>query len=240
MNRGVITLDGPAGSGKSTLATMIAQKYPFHQIDSGALYRTFTFIALEKIKLHNHSECVLSENLINTHIDEILSAKIKLAFKENAESGAQQIVLYNDKELGNEIRENVITSNIKSVADHIQIRKRVNEIIRKVAEKYSVIADGRDMGSVVFPNADIQFFITASPEIRAKRRYDEMIEKKMDANYEGILQSIIDRDRQDMNREFGGLKQPANAIFIDTTTMNLNIAFQQLEKVILGKFKALK
>lgn len=240
MRKNVITLDGPAGSGKSTLAAMIAQKYPFYQIDSGALYRTFTYIAIKIEKSKELQNSVLNSETIEKYLKDIISANIKLSFDMIDSSGARQTILFNDQIIGDEIREPIINSNIKFIADNIEIRKRVNSIIRNIAEKYPVVADGRDMGSIVFPDADIKFFITASSEIRAKRRYNEMIEKKIEADYDEILSSIQKRDHQDENRTFGALKRPTNAIFIDTTTMNLKVAFEQVEKVITDKFKALK
>ncbi len=244
LSRGVVTLDGPAGSGKSTLAAMIAEKYPFYQIDSGALYRAFTYLAM--LRMENHPEFLNGqwENLDEETTDILLSHRVEIAFGGEGTDGKKQRLLCEisgeKRELSSELRGKKITDSIKYIADSRKIRERVNSIIRNVANDFPVVADGRDMGTVVFPDADIHFFITASPEERARRRYMEMKEKDPNADYDEILASIISRDCADEQRKFGGLRQPFDAIFVDTTTLNLKVAFQSIERVILEKFKALR
>lgn len=214
----VVTIDGPAGSGKSTVAKLFAEKHDLKQIDSGALYRAFTYAWLSENQapgkaLDDDSAARLAQNNVKIEFD-----------------GQTQIVFLNGKPLGDEIRTPEITASIKPVADHPLIRDRVNEIIREAAEKYSIVADGRDMGTVVFPDAAIKFFLTADLMTRAKRRHKEFQAKNPDITVEAVAESIAKRDRQDEARKHGALKPAKEAIFIDTTTKTLEEVLQEMEQ----------
>ena len=162
----IITIDGPAGSGKSSLAKRLADKYELFQVDSGAIYRTFTKLALD----YSKSETLRGETLEGDGFWNYLSRNsIKIDFKDR-----NQITQVNNLDVEAFLRTPQIAANIKLVADHRKIRENVNKIVVEVAENYPLVADGRDMGSVVFPDADIKFYITASSRVRAERRFAEM------------------------------------------------------------------
>ena len=221
----IITIDGPAGSGKSSLAKRLADKYELFQIDSGAIYRAFTKLALD----YSKSETLRGKTLESIGFYNYLSRNsIKIDFKDR-----NQITQVNNLDVEEFLRTPQITANIKPVADNRKIRENVNKIIVEVAEKYPLVADGRDMGSIVFPDADIKFYITASSRARAERRFAEMQQKFPDLTVDYVEEQIIIRDQQDTDRDFGRLVQPGDAIFIDTTTLSLKDAFEVIEGNLL-------
>jgi len=225
----VITLDGPAGSGKSTIAKLVSEKLNYFQIDSGAFYRTYTYIALEYAK----EKSINFPDFINEKSFQIYLENIFLEIKfENK----KQIIFFNNKNIESKIRNPQITQSIKFIADNRFIRELVNQQIRKISENYDIIADGRDMGTVVFPNAELKIFITASLEVRAKRRFKEFQEKFTDITIEEVQEQIKKRDFQDENREFGALKASEDAIMVDTSKKNLKVSLEVIEKIINSTF----
>lgn len=225
MTNMVITLDGPAGSGKSTLAKKLSQHYNFKQVDSGAMYRTYTHQALEYCYLKNLS---VAEEMQKEVLPRYLASLVlQISFQEN-----KQEIFVNNIDMEPFIRNTRITNHIKYIADHTLIRELVNNNIRILSENYSLVADGRDMGTVVFPNADIKFFIDADLKERVKRRSKEMREKRLSFDPNSLYQEMKERDEQDRNRPTGGLKMASDAIFIDTTRQSLEVAFQTLQKVV--------
>ncbi len=225
----VITLDGPAGSGKSTVAKLVSEKYNFFQIDSGAFYRTYTYIALEYAKEQSKSFPELIDEVDFQNYIQKVNLEIKFENKK-------QLIFFNEKDIEDKIRNPQITESIKFIADNRFIRELVNQQIRKIADNYDIIADGRDMGTVVFPNADLKIFITASLEIRAKRRFKEFQEKFSEISLEEVQEQIKKRDFQDENREFGALKAAEDAIIVDTSKKNLKVSLETVEKVINSTF----
>ena len=207
----IITLDGPAGSGKSTVAKILAEKLNFYQIDSGALYRTVTYYVLQEIEKQKIDIISFLENpLFKTQLN---SLDLVVTFENY-----KQYIFLDNKNVETYIREPIITQNIKYIADNFEIRQYVNEKIRFYGSQYNIIADGRDMGTVVFPNADLKFFLTASLEERAKRRLAEFQQKNQNFSMtvEEVMKDIELRDQQDSNRVFGKLECANNAILVDT------------------------
>jgi cytidylate kinase len=200
----IVAIDGPAGSGKSTIAKLIAKKYDFTYIDTGAMYRMITLYLLqEKIDFENLKEI---ENILNNHIN--------LDMKENK-------FFLNNKDVSQEIREPIISENVSKVASIKIVRDNLVSLQRKIASNKNVILDGRDIGTVVFPNAQVKIFLIASVEERANRRYKEFLEKNISISYEEVLKSLKERDFIDSTRKESPLVKAKDAIELDTTNLNL-------------------
>ncbi|MBC5996700.1 (d)CMP kinase [Romboutsia ilealis] len=204
MNNLVIAVDGPAGAGKSTIAKIIAKRLNINYIDTGAMYRAITYKCLKNnIDINNEEEVVRIAQ--NTDID----------FRDNN--------LYLDKEIVNEeIRTIEVSNNVSNVAKIKDVRYLMVDVQREIGERNSVILDGRDIGSYVFPNADYKFYLIATPEERGIRRFKELTEKGYDTSLEEIIKDIIKRDEIDSNREFAPLVKAEDAIEIDTTGKSID------------------
>lgn len=211
----VITIDGPAGSGKSTVAYAVAKALGYNQIDSGALYRAFTWAAYEKfLELEpggDWGSAIEGNAALKTYL---LNIPLEISFG----SDGRQHVLVNGRELGEELRSPEIASRIKPVADARYLRERVREVLVEAATRFSLVADGRDMGTEVFVDATYKFFLTADSRTRAARRLAEFQQKQAGITLDEVQAQIEARDRDDENREFGGLRPALQAIFIDTSS----------------------
>ncbi|MBV6494159.1 MAG: 3-phosphoshikimate 1-carboxyvinyltransferase [Turneriella sp.] len=221
LEKGVVAIDGPAGSGKSTVAYMLARALGFNQLDSGALYRAFTyrgyqkFVAMEKqgIAMEKQGwDIAVQEN--EQLVNYLQSMPVRLEFAPDG----RQHVYAEDVELQDELRSAEVASRIKPIADALFIRERVKTILRDAALRYTLVADGRDMGTEVFPEAHFKFFLTASSRVRAERRLIEFQQKDPHATLETVEKQIIERDRDDGLRKVGALKPAPKAIFIDTSS----------------------
>lgn len=200
-----IAIDGPAGSGKSTIAKLLSKKINFEYIDTGALYRAITYII-------NKENIDLSEQ---DKIEDIIKNS-NLRFKNNK-------LYLDDICIEDEIRKNEISIKVSAVAAQPFIRHLLTSVIRHASSKSeNVILDGRDIGTVVLPDADLKIYLDASPEIRAKRRHLELLEKNEIVLIEDIEKEIINRDYLDINREIGPLKKANDAIVIVTDELNIN------------------
>ena len=203
----IITIDGPGGTGKSTTAKLLAQKLGYNHLNSGSLYRWITYNAIK-------------QNL-NLHNSDIL---FKLA----------QELDYNNINY-NVLNEQAVSDNVAKIAVIPSIRAEMVNIQQKYAKGKNIVVEGRDIGTVVFPEAEYKFYFTASLEIRAKRRYEQMQKQGLEANYDQILESIANRDRQDMEREHSPLKKADDAIEIDTD----NITVEEGIDIILKEIQNL-
>ena len=213
-----IAIDGPAGAGKSTIAKMVSAKMGYIYVDTGALYRTIALFITEN-------------NIPDEKIEESLpNADVSLRFID----GMQRVFL-GDRDVSGLIR----TPEISMAASHTSAIPAVRSYLfgtqQKIAAENNVIMDGRDIGTVVLPNADVKIFLTASAEERAKRRYKELAEKPDCPTYQEILDDIIKRDYQDMHRETAPLKQAEDAVLVDTTHLNLEESAEAIVKVINDK-----
>lgn len=211
----IITIDGPAGSGKSTVAYMVAKELGYNQIDSGALYRAFTFAGFKKFEERESNllwGAAVTEDA--TLKDFLSNLRVELKFSADG----KQHVFVEGKELAQELRSPEIAGRIKPIADARYLRLRVSEILRETGAKYALVADGRDMGTEVFTEARYKFFLTAQSRTRAERRLAEFREKSPLITLEEVERQIIERDRDDATREFGGLRPAPTAIFIDTSS----------------------
>lgn len=209
-----IAIDGPAGAGKSTLSRRLAKELGFIYVDTGALYRAIGLYMLEKGIRPDDAEKVCP-----------VLGEIDLRIKfENME---QQVVL-NGKNVSALIR----TPEVSMAASNVSAIPRVREFLlnlqKDMAAKNNVVMDGRDIGTVILPNAEVKIFLTASAEERARRRYQEMLDKGEKADYDDVLDKIIKRDKADSEREIAPLKQADDATLLDTTKLNLDEALEAL------------
>ena len=217
-----IAIDGPAGAGKSTIARRLAKELGFYYVDTGAIYRTVAyFMDLLGISPKDVDG-------VERYIDE-LTVSI-----EYDEEGAQHMIM-NGMDVTNDIRTQDISQKASLVSAHSVVRDVLLDMQRDVAKKHNVIMDGRDIGTVVLPRANVKIFLTADPEVRAKRRYDELIAKGQKANLPQILKEIQQRDHQDMNRAIAPLKQAKDAVLVDTSHLDIDGVVEAIKTVVKEK-----
>ena len=217
-----IAIDGPAGAGKSTIARYAAKELGFIYVDTGALYRAIGLAAQRRGYSPEDKGSIIAM------LDEIC---VELAFNEAHE----QIVLLDGEAVSGLIRTPEISMMASKVSAIPEVRAFLLQLQRDMAYRSSVIMDGRDIGTVVLPDAQIKIFLFASPECRAKRRYDELIEKGMDVKYEDILSDVIARDHADSTREIAPLKPADDAILVDTSGEDLETSVQRLVDLMRSK-----
>ena len=203
-----IAIDGPAGAGKSTIAKRLAKELGYYYVDTGAIYRTVAyFLDLLGISPKDVDN-------VNRYIDELT---IGIEYDED---GLQHMIM-NGMDVTGEIRTQDISQKASLVSAHAVVRDVLLDMQRDVAKAHNVIMDGRDIGTVVLPKADVKIFLTADPEVRAKRRYDELIAKGQKANLDVILKEIKQRDYQDTHREVAPLKMARDSVKVDTSAMDI-------------------
>ena len=217
-----IALDGPSGSGKSTIAKKIAQDKGYMYIDTGAMYRTLAHKAVTQgidITSDKESVCAMLKD-----------TKVEVVYKD----GMQRMICD-----GIDVTDNIRTPQISKGASDIsaisEVREWLLEFQRSLARGNNCLMDGRDIGTVVLPFANVKIFLTASPESRAKRRYDELIAKGQSVSYEEVLSDMIARDTNDSNRACAPLKQAEDAVYVDTSELNFEEAVALVEKIIDDK-----
>jgi cytidylate kinase len=214
MEKFIIAVDGPAGSGKSTISKIVAKNLGFTYLDTGAMYRMVTYAVL-KYKVNLESEKELIE----------LLDRIKLDIEKDK--------FYLDREDVSEvIRKEEVTNNVSKVAAIKLVREKLVCMQRDISKGKKVILDGRDIGTVVFPQAELKIFLVASPEERAKRRVKEFLEKGIDTNYEKVLEEIKERDHMDSTRKESPLTQAEDAVLIDTSFMNIDQVSEEIIKLV--------
>ena len=207
----IIAIDGTAGSGKSTTAKRLAKELSFFHIDSGSLYRVVTyFCIMNKIDSEDNESLTIALN------------NIDITFQSEK-------ILLNGKDVSSEIREHNISDSVSEYSANITIRSKLSNLQRQLADKKNVVVEGRDIGTSVFPDADFKFYLSADVQIRADRRYKQIVKKTRGISKEQVLNNLIKRDELDMNREHSPLFKDNNAIEIDTTNLNIN---EQIEMII--------
>jgi len=212
----IITVDGPSGSGKGTVSRLLAEKLSFNYLDSGALYRVLSIAAMRR-KVDTSNKAELS--LIAEHMDVI--------FKTSAQGDFQ--ILLEGEDVTSDLRTEDTGALASEIAAYTEVRNALLKRQRLFAQGDGLVADGRDMGTVVFPAADIKIYLTASIEERAKRRHKELIEKGEDVSLRALAEQVAARDERDMNREVSPLVAAEDAIELDTSDMS---AKQVLETVL--------
>ncbi len=207
----IITVDGFSSCGKSTFAKAIAKKLSYTYIDSGAMYRAVTLFLLNNNAIKNRN--------VDIQKSESLLDEINIDFRHNAETNRSETIL-NGKNIETEIRNSPeVAACVSDVSKIGKIREKLVALQRKIGKNKRIVMDGRDIGSVVFPNAELKIFMTASPEIRAERRYKELKEKGIDTTFDEVMQNIEMRDHIDQTRDISPLIKPQNALVLDNSNM---------------------
>lgn len=214
----IITIDGPSGAGKSTIAKLIADKLGFKYLDTGAMYRAVTLYMIEnQVDIKNEEEVI---NALN---------KLNIGFDSNYR------IYLDSQDITEDIRKEKVVKFVSEVSAISSVRRKMVDLQRDIAKEDNYILDGRDAGSVVFPNADYKFYLDASLEERAKRRYKEELSKEVDISFEAVKESIKKRDKYDSNRKDSPLVVPENAIIIDTTNMTIDEVAEEITDIFLNK-----
>lgn len=214
----IIAIDGPAGSGKSTIAKLVAKDMGLVYLDTGAMYRIVTLKAL--------NEGILGNDGLN-ELEKIkkLLDNLNIDIKENG--------FYLDNvDVSEEIRKPIVSENVSDVAAIREVREKMVDLQRKFSESKNVILDGRDIGTVVFPNADLKFFLVADAKERAKRRYRELIEKGENVEIEEIYENILKRDKIDSTRKESPLKKAKDAVEVDTTSKSIEEVKNEILRMV--------
>lgn len=217
MNK-IIAIDGPAGSGKGTLAKELAKKYNLINIDTGAMYRC---VALKS----------LQENISLSETEKL----IEIAKNINIDLLQDGTVLLDGLNVTKEIRSKEVTEIVSPISSIVEVREYLVLKQREIAEGKDVVMEGRDITTVVFPDAKYKFYLDASIESRAKRRYKENLEKGINTTYEEVYESIEKRDYNDMHKEVGALTKTKDQIYIDTTNLSVEEEIDLIDKIIKGE-----
>ena len=217
-----IAIDGPAGAGKSTIAKALAKELGFYYVDTGAIYRTVAYF-LDLLGISPKDA-----DGVQRYIDE-LTVEI-----EYDEDGVQHMLM-NGMDVTGEIRTPDISQKASLVSAHAVVREMLLDMQRDMARKHSVVMDGRDIGTVVLPKADVKIFLTASAEVRAKRRCDELVAKGQKANYDAVLKQIQQRDYQDSHRAIAPLKMARDSIKVDSSELDIEGVLTHIKGIIQEK-----
>lgn len=220
-----IAIDGPSGAGKSTLAKMIAEELRFLYVDTGAIYRTVGLYAQKNDVNPRDADAVTA--LLD-------SIKIEM---NHGDDGLQHMYL-NGEDVTTDIRQHAISAYASEVSAIPQVRVFLLEMQRSFARTNNVVMDGRDIGTVVLPDAQVKIFLTADPEDRARRRYEELLQRGQQADYDTVLKDLIQRDYNDSHRESAPLKQADDAILLDTTGNTLEQSYELMLNTVKGQLKA--
>lgn len=224
----IVAIDGHSSCGKSTIARALASRFGYIFIDSGAMYRAVTLFALR-----NHlveGGVVNQEKLIGK------LPEINIQFRFNPETGKSDAYL-NGENVEEEIRQLTVSQNVSPVSAIPEVRKKMVSLQQEMGKDKGIVMDGRDIGTVVFPDAELKFFVTASPEIRAKRRFDELMAKGEVVSFDEILKNVQERDFLDSTREVSPLKKANDALLLDNSNMTRE---EQLDWVIAKVEERLK
>ncbi|MGA2406286.1 MAG: (d)CMP kinase [Bacteroidales bacterium] len=222
----IIAIDGYSSCGKSTFARLIAKELNYIFIDSGAMYRAVTLYCMRKSFISNvglNTPGILSE-LKDIHIDFVFNPDIN-----------EYETFLNSENVEKEIRNMVVTAHVSRISQIPEVRARLVELQRQIGVTKGIVMDGRDIGTVVFPDADIKIFMTASVDIRAKRRYDELKGKGIVIDFEEIKRTIIARDIADENRDISPLRRAEDAVILDNSRMTVEEQMSWVKKIIEKK-----
>lgn len=225
MEKIIIAIDGFSSCGKSTMAKDLAHELGYIYVDTGAMYRCVALYALQH-------KLFLKDGEINIPELEAAMPNINISFKLNKETGRPDTYL-NNENVENKIRTMEVSSHVSSIAAIPFVREALVAQQQKIGKDKGIVMDGRDIGTVVFPNAELKIFVTASPEVRAQRRYDELMEKGMEADYNEILENVKRRDYIDSHRDVSPLRKADDAIELD----NSNISIEEQKQWLINQYK---
>ena len=225
MEKIIIAIDGFSSCGKSTMAKDLAHELGYIYVDTGAMYRCVALYALQH-------KLFLKDGEINIPELEVAMPNINISFKLNKETGRPDTYL-NNENVENKIRTMEVSSHVSSIAAIPFVREALVAQQQKMGKDKGIVMDGRDIGTVVFPNAELKIFVTASPEVRAQRRYDELMEKGMEADYNEILENVKQRDYIDSHRDVSPLRKAGDAIELD----NSNISIEEQKQWLIKQYK---
>jgi len=218
----IVAIDGPSSSGKSTIAKLVAKHFNFTYIDSGSIYRAITYVAIKNNLIKTGNIDVVSL------IDLLNNCSISFSFNSNN----QNVIKIDDVSFENEIRTFEISNNVSLIAEKNEIRKYVLKIQKDISNNKSVVMDGRDIGSVVFPNADFKFFLDASIDVRALRRWNELKLTEKDLKFEEVKKDLLKRDKKDINRKFSPLIRPKHSILINSDRLDISEVVEHIIGII--------
>lgn len=203
-----IAIDGPAGAGKSTIAKKVSKNLGFIYVDTGAMYRAMALYMINSnVNLEDEVEVAKKAQ----------EADVSIKYVDG-----EQVVILNGENVNAYLRTEQVGNAASVTSKNPAVRTRLTELQKKIAESESVVMDGRDIGTCVLPNANLKIYLTASSYVRAKRRYDELLEKGQSADLSKIEEDIIKRDEQDMNREISPLRQADDAVYLDSSDMTID------------------
>ena len=225
MEKIIIAIDGFSSCGKSTMAKDLAHELGYIYVDTGAMYRCVALYALQH-------KLFLKDGEINIPELEAAMPNINISFKLNKETGRPDTYL-NNENVENKIRTMEVSSHVSSIAAIPFVREALVAQQQKMGKDKGIVMDGRDIGTVVFPNAELKIFVTASPEVRAQRRYDKLMEKGMEADYNEILENVKQRDYIDSHRDVSPLRKADDAIELD----NSNISIEEQKQWLIKQYK---
>ena len=214
----IVAVDGPAGSGKGTVTKRIEKELGFLNLDTGATYRCVALQTLkENVDLKDEEKIIKIANDIDIKIDN---------------TGDKDIVLLNGEDVSRDIRTKEVTSIVSQISSIIPVREKMVEVQRSLAIGKNVIVEGRDICTVVFPNADVKIYLDASEEVRAKRRFEENKQNGIDTTYEEVLENVKMRDYNDMHKKFGALKRANDAIVVDSSNLTIDEVVEKIKDII--------
>ena len=217
----IIAVDGPAGSGKGTVTKRIEKEWGLVNLDTGATYRCVALDAIRHgFKAEDEEKIIKMLNVIN----------IKIEKKDG-----KDVIFLNGEDVSKEIRDLPVTKMVSQISSIIPVREKLIEIQRGLAKGKNVIAEGRDIGTVVFPDANLKIYLDANEKIRAERRYKEYLENGVSTTYEEVLESIKTRDMNDKNKKFGALKKADDAIVVDTSNKTIDEVTEEVKGLIKQK-----
>ena len=218
MSTHIVAIDGPAGAGKSTIASMVADELGFQLIDTGALYRTVAYLALQRGVDLEDADAVAD-----------IAAGIDLEFRQ--EDG-DNVLYCNGEALRTEIRTEQVGRGASVISAHPEVRGALIDAQRDMGESRSSVLEGRDIGTVVFPDADVKVFLTADPKVRATRRVEQLAERGEDVDFDEVYADIVERDRRDRERDIAPLKQADDAVCVDTSDLSIDEVVDEILGIV--------
>lgn len=225
MSQNIITIDGPSGAGKSTITRLVAARLGLRYLDTGAMYRAATLHCMRAgIRLDDPKAVAAAIKTLNLDVELVQDGPVRVSI------GGQDVT---DK-----IRTPEVTRNIHHVADVMEVRDWLVKMQRKIGEQGDLVTEGRDQGTLVFPHADLKVYLFASPEVRARRRYNELKQRGMETGYDEVLRDVSQRDHLDMSREHGGLRKALDAVELDTSNLTPDEVAESIIKLAKSRLSA--